>query len=339
MSSPPRRLLVAPHWLGDLVMASSLVLGWKELRPEEPVDLLVLPELAPVARAIPGVDAVLVLPFGRGAWRPVRRWRFGRGLRDRYASAVVLPRAWKAALVPWASGAPQRTGAAGQWRWPLVNDARRPPSGGRSFPQRERFWALAAAAGVPFPDPLPEPRLRASPERGRAILRAYGGGGEGRWVALAPGAEYGPAKRWPARSFAALARALHERGRRTLALGTSAERPLGQELARAGTLDLCGRTTLAEALDVLAAAEAFVGNDSGLLHVARALGRPAVGVFGSSDPGATAPPGARVVTRRVPCSPCFDRVCRYGHTMCLRDLPPRAVEDALVPLLGAETPA
>jgi heptosyltransferase-2 len=320
-------------------MASSLVLAWKERRPDEPVDLLVLPELAEAARAIPGVDAVLVLPFGRGAWAPLRRLRFGRTLRGRYARALVLPRSWKAALVPWAARVPRRTGSAGEGRWPFINDARHLPPGGRSLSQRTRLRALAEDEGAPLPDPLPEPRLRASAERGRAILRAYGAEGREAWVALAPGAEYGPAKRWPVGSFAALARALHGRGRRTVALGTNAERPLGAELARAGVLDLTGRTTLGEALDVLAAADAFVGNDSGLLHVARALGRPAVGVFGSSDPGATAPPGARIVTRDVPCSPCFARRCRYGHTMCLRDLPPRAVAEALFPLLDAEAPA
>jgi heptosyltransferase-2 len=320
-------------------MASALVLGWKALRPEDPVDVLVLPALAAVARAIPGVDEVLVLPVARGSWSPLRRWRFGRALRGRYAVAVVLPRAWKAALVPWAAGVPRRTGVAGEFRWPLVNDPRPPPSAGRSVPQSERYRRLATGADTPLPDPLPEPRLVASAERGRALLRAYGGGKSDPWVVLAPGAEYGPAKRWPTRSYAALARALHERGRRTVALGTRAERPLGHELARAGTLDLSGRTTLAEALDVVAAAEAFVGNDSGLLHVARALGRPALGVYGSSDPGATAPPGARVVSRRVPCSPCFARVCRYGHTMCLRDLAPRTVLEAFLPLLETGTRA
>jgi heptosyltransferase-2 len=320
-------------------MASSLVLAWKERRPDEAVDLLVLPELAEAARAIPGVDAVLVLPFGRGAWAPLRRWSFGRALRGRYARALVLPRSWKAALVPWAARVPRRTGSAGEARWPLINDARRLPPGGRSLSQGARLRALAWDEGEPLPESLPDPRLRASAERGRAILRAYGAEGRETWVALAPGAEYGPAKRWPVGSFAALARALHERGRRTFALGTNAERALGAELARAGTLDLTGRTTLGDALDVLAAAHAFVGNDSGLLHAARALGRPVVGVFGSSDPRATAPPGARVVTRQVPCSPCFARRCRYGHTMCLRDLPPRAVAEALFPLLDAEAPA
>ncbi len=338
MNPLPRRLLVAPHWLGDLVMASSLVVGWKEREPDRAVDLLVIPELAPVARAIPGVDEVLVLPFGRGTWSPLRRCRFGRRLRGRYDGAVVLPRSWKSALVPWAARIPRRTGVAGEARWPLINDARCSPPGGRSSPLRERFWALGTEPGVPLPDPLPTPRLCASAPRGRAILRAYGGGAK-RWIALAPGAAYGPAKRWPARSYAALARALHARGRRTVALGTEAERALGETLATAGSVNLCGRTTLAETLDVLAAVEAFVGNDSGLLHVTRALGTHAVGVFGSSAPEATAPPGARVVTRRVPCSPCFARVCRYGHTMCLRDLLPETVEAALAPLLDAETAA
>lgn len=311
-------------------MVSALVSACKAQEPTRSVDVLVLEQFAGLARRFPHVDRVVPLPIARGTWAAGRRLNVGWRLRGQYDEAIVIPRAWKAALTPWAARIPKRRGYAGTYRWPLLTQTRSLPREWRRRPVLERLALLVDL------DPwrLPAPRLRASPERGRALLRAHGGT-VGPWIAIAPGAEYGPAKRWPLPSFAKLVKILEAQGWRSLVLGTERERALGEALAARGALDLTGRTSLDELPDLLSCVQGFVGNDSGLLHVARAVDVPAVGIFGSSDPRATAPPGSHVVTRAVPCSPCFDPVCRYGHTMCLRDIAPAQVAERLMKIIVA----
>jgi heptosyltransferase-2 len=147
---------------------------------------------------------------------------------------------------------------------------------------------------------------------------------------LAPGAEYGPAKRWPARHFAEVARTLAARGSRVWLLGSTKDQPVTAEVQRlSGGVceDLAGRTSLDEAIDLMSVAVRVITNDSGLMHVAAALDRPLAAVFGSSSPAFTPPLSARarVVSLRLSCSPCFARTCPLGHTNCLETLPPADV--------------
>jgi len=198
----------------------------------------------------------------------------------------------------------------------------------------QRYAALALRPGAALPLELPAPALRVDDTARRATLERLGLDDMRPAVALCPGAEYGPAKRWPARHHAALARGLAARGCAIWLVGSAADAAGAAEVAAAApdaARNLCGGTTLDEAIDVLASARLVVSNDSGLMHVAAALGRPLVALYGSSSPVYTPPlaPGARILKLDLPCSPCFRRECPLGHFRCMNDLDPGRVLAAI----------
>jgi heptosyltransferase-2 len=281
---------------------------------------------------MPEVRRTIAFPFGHGELRLGERRSFARGLPG-YDRAVVLPNSLKSALVPWFAGIPVRTGWRGEMRFGLLNDLRKLDEAALPLIV-ERFAALAQPAGEPLQRPVPEPRLAIDPARREAAVAKFGLAGSAPVLALAPGAEYGPAKRWPARHFAEVARLHAARGYRTWLFGSDKDRPVTAEVARLAGVevtDLAGRTGLDEAIDLLSLAGRVVTNDSGLMHVAAALDRPMAAVFGSSSPGYTPPLSARarVISLRLSCSPCFKRECPLGHTNCLERLDPAQVLAAL----------
>ena len=331
--SATRALIVGPAWVGDMVMAHSLFQLLKARHPDRALDLIAPPATVPLAARMPEIadTIVLAVPHGRLALR--ERLRLGRRLRERdYAQAYILPRSYKSALPAWASGAQRRTGYLGEARYGLINDIRHEPAGGK-LKTVDRFLLLGLEPGEALPTPAP-PRLIADHEAGRQCAERFGVDTDTALLALCPGAEYGPAKRWPARHFARLARDYHERGWQVLLLGGPHDREGAQaihELAQDACTDLTGRTTLLEAVDLMALAAAVVSNDSGLMHVAASLHKPLVAVFGSSDPHHTPPldDRAMTITLSLSCSPCFARACPLGHLRCLEDLAPERVEEAL----------
>jgi len=327
------RILVAgPSWVGDLVMADSFFKLLKQQTPDAPLDVLAPAWALPLAARMNEVAEAIELPGGHGELALAARWRLARRLRHRgYTRAYVLPRSAKAALVPWLARVPRRTGYLGEMRYGLLNDVRRPlPAHERLV---ERYAALAFPPGAVLPDALPEPVLGSPAAARDALLSRLGLSGDADAVALCPGAEYGPAKRWPAESWAALAGRLARGGRSVWVLGSRGERELGAEIARhvPGARNLAGETMLVEALDLLAAASAAVTNDSGLMHVAAAVGTPLVAIYGSSSPRYTPPASARarIIYHALPCSPCFRRECPLGHLNCLRGIGVDEVTDAL----------
>jgi heptosyltransferase-2 len=239
----------------------------------------------------------------------------------------------KSALVAWHAGIPVRTGYRGEMRFGLLNDLR--PLDRRALPLIvERYAGLAQPKGEPLARPLPQPRL-AVDEGNRAATLARLGLATAKPIAVfAPGAEYGPAKRWPARHFADLAKALAARGDQVWLLGSAKDAPIAAEiqaLSGGSCVDLAGKTTLDEAIDLMSLASSVVSNDSGLMHVAAALDRPMASLFGSSSPQFTPPLSAkaRVITLRLSCSPCFARECPLGHLNCLVQIEPRRVLETL----------
>jgi len=251
-------------------------------------------------------------------------------LRSRgYGEAIVLPNTFKSALIPFFAGIPRRTGFVGELRWGLLNvvhklDEKRLPL------MAERYAQLAEKPGEPPARPLPEVRLRVDEANRLATLERLGLSREKPVVAFCPGAEFGPAKRWPARHFAALARKLAERGRAVWLFGSDNDKTTGEEVVRlsdGAAIDLCGKTDLAGAIDLLSLAEVVVSNDSGLMHVAAGVGRPLVALYGSSSPEHTPPLStrARVVRTGIECSPCYARECPLGHFKCMNELTPERV--------------
>ena len=282
---------------------------------------------APLATRMAGVASVQRIGTNHGALGLGERLRTGRRLRRMgFDQAIVLPGSFKSALTPLFAGIPRRTGWRGEFRYGALNDARKLDAS--RWPRLvDRFAALAGVA--------PEaPRLAADPAARDRLLAKHGLRADGPVVALCPGAEYGPAKRWPAEHFAALARRCAEAGAEVWIVGSANEAALGDAICTSSgrfAVNLAGRTSLLEAVDLLSAASAVVSNDSGLLHVAAALDVPVAAVYGSTSPDFTPPLGAHAVAlqRELGCRPCFRRECPLGHTDCLRGLAPAEVFAAL----------
>ena len=301
-----RILVVAPNWIGDALMAQPLLTRLREQDPTAKIHVLAPDWVAPVARRMPEVDKVIAVPFRHGALDLGARWRLSRTLAQRgYDRAIVLPNSWKSALVPFLAGIPLRQGYVGELRYGLLN---------ATVPNTKSAMPLhyARLAGSEPVQPLPLPRLVVSADdivqtRKRFAL-------EQRYAVLCPGAEYGPAKRWP--YFRELAERI---GMPVVILGSPKDREAASGIRGK---DLVGRTTLDEAILLIAGAAVVVSNDSGLMHVAAALGRPQVALFGSSSPEHTPPASAnaRVLWLRLECSPCFARECPLGHFRCMREI-------------------
>ncbi|HUL94901.1 MAG TPA: lipopolysaccharide heptosyltransferase II [Usitatibacter sp.] len=325
-------LVVGPSWIGDAVLSHALLVRLRARDPSATIDVLAPPWALPVYRRMPEVAATLALPFGHGELALGARRRFAKTL-PRYDRAVVLPNTFKSALVPWHAGIALRTGYRGEMRYGLLNDLRRLDE--KELPLiAERYAALAQPAGEALERPIPQPRLAVDEAQRRATLARYGLDLAKPVAAFAPGAEYGPAKRWPARHFAALAATLIGRGEQVWLVGSANDAAVTAEiqaLTGGRCVDLAGRTSLDEAIDLLSFATHVVSNDSGLMHIAAALDRPLAAIFGSSSPEFTPPlsPHARVITLRLSCSPCFQRTCPLGHTNCLVTLEPARVLEAL----------
>ena len=299
-----RILVVAPNWIGDALMAQPLLARLKQAGAT--LHVLAPDWVAPVARRMAEVDEVIAVPFRHGALDLGARWRLSRMLARRgYDRAVVLPNSWKSALVPFLAGIPQRAGYVGEMRYGLLNC---------TLPNAKAPMPLhyARLAGTEPGAPLPQPHLSVQEHEIAEARQRFGV--DARYAVLCPGAEYGPAKRWP--YFRELAERL---AMPVVVLGSTKDR---EAAAGIRGKDLTGRTTLDEAILLIAGATVVVSNDSGLMHVAAALGRPQVALFGSSSPAHTPPASAnaRVLWLRLECSPCFARECPLGHFRCMREI-------------------
>lgn len=333
----PKRsfLVVAPNWVGDMVMAQSLLRLLMQRYQDSTITMLAPEWTRPLSDRMPEIAESIGFASRHGRLDLWRRLRAGRALRGRgFTNAIVLPNSFKSALIPFWARIPVRTGYRGEMRVGLLNDIRAPSTDGRAMTVRQ-FAALGMPPGTMLPETLPLPRLavtRAASEH--ALARLGLRHPDGRLLALCPGAEYGPAKRWPVEHFAALARAVGGRGWTVWLFGSSRDRAQTEAIqaqADGACIDLAGRTKLDEAIDLLALADAVVTNDSGLMHVAAALERPVIALFGSSSAALTPPLGdhAKVLSLDLPCAPCFARECPLGHLDCLRSLLPERVLSVL----------
>lgn len=325
-------LVIGPAWIGDMVLAHSLFQRLKADAPGRRLAVAAPPWTLPLLRFMPEVDEAIALPFAHGELKLLERRRIGRMLADKgFDRAILLPNSLKSALVPWFAGIAQRIGYAGEGRSILLTDAHRLDK--TALPRTvDRFVALAGA-GTASP-----PRLTLPAGAADAAIQDLGlTRPSGALVALCPGAEYGEAKRWPAAHFAEVARTHQAKGGAVWVFGGPGDRAVAQEVADTapGAVVLAGRTDLAQATALLSLADAAVTNDSGLMHVAAALGRRVVAIYGSSSPAMTPPlppldaPPARVVSLALPCGPCYQRRCPLGHLDCLKKLEPKRVIAAL----------
>ncbi len=333
-----RILIVGPAWVGDMVMAQSLFISLKQRYPGSCIDVLAPEWTFPLLRRMPEVNEPLLMPVGHGRFGFMVRCRIGLALRNRhYDWSIVIPSTWKSALPPFLAGCTRRTGYIGEQRFGLLNDMR-PLDKSVLSRVVERYVALGREADALVPPPFPQPSLSVNPlaaEQARAKLALP----EQAPLALCPGAEGGPAKRWPVAHFAVVAKWWLERGGVVWLFGSSKDFVSADAINAATDYrchNLCGKTTLDDAVDLLSLAAAVVSNDSGLMHVSAALNKPQVALYGSSNPGCTPPlnASARIVRLDLACSPCEKSECPLGGTECLNDLEPQKVINALEQLLA-----
>ena len=315
-----------------MVMAQSLFMVLKRRHPECAIDVVSPRWSLPVLQRMPQVRNAIGLPVSHGEFGFGLRYRLGRSLKSRlYTHAIVLPRSWKSALVPYFAAVPVRTGYKGEMRYGLLNDIRVIDSTVlKQTVQRYVAHAYDASELGGSPPEVPCPELQHDKQNTDRLLGEMDLTLEKPVIGLMPGAEYGPAKQWPAEYFARLASGLVEQGYQVWVFGSAKEEALGASIVQGISGDahnLCGKTAIVDAVDLIACAEQVVTNDSGLMHVAAAMDVRVNVVYGSSTPEYTPPltENAAVFYKALDCSPCFERQCRFGHYNCLKRIAPNDV--------------
>jgi heptosyltransferase-2 len=322
-------VILAPNWLGDAVMALPAIADVRRQLPGASVAVAARPQVAPLFRMVPGVNEVIAL----GGRRSVRGWRdAGAELRDRgFDAALLLPNSFQSAFAARRAGIAERWGYRTDWRGSLLTRAVPPPA---PMHQVQYYQHLAHALG--FPGGPAEPSIEVSPQAraaGQEALIRAGWDGRAPLVALAPGAAYGGAKRWPPEYFAELAGSLKTDGVASVMVGSAADRATGDEIVTRsgglGILNLVGATDLSTLAGVLVHCRSLISNDSGAMHVGAAAGVPVTAVFGPTNERATRPLGRAhvILTNPVWCRPCMRRECPLNHR-CMRGVNAAAVLDA-----------
>lgn len=321
-------ILVVPYmWVGDFVRCHSVVTLLRQRFPARPVDMLATSLCAVLADYMPGLRKAIVADLPRGRIALAQQMALAKRLRhEGYGSALVMPRTWKSALAPFIAGIRERTGFFGEARLFLLNDMR---FGEWQLPRTiDRCAALALPKGARLPAAWPPPVLAVPADAVAAWRKNHGFAGHRPLVALAPGS-VAPARRWPSAAYGALCGRLLAEGCDVCVVGGPNEKALGREIVGdTRARDLTG-DDLRNAILALAAAHVAIANDSGLLHVAAALGTPAIGIYGPMTSALWAPlnplAAAIEIGSGLPCRPCNENVCRLGHHRCLRDITPETV--------------
>lgn len=324
MNKSRRYLIVGPSWIGDMVMAQSLFIALKQQYPDCIIDVLAPEWSLPVLKRMPEVSDGIAVKVKHGEFSFFKRQSLGLSLRCRkYSHAIVIPRSWKSALIPFFANIPQRTGYLGEMRYGLLNDIRELDKSilGKTV---ERYVAHAFENNPVSAPEIAYPRLMVNEDNQMRFLKQFHLQLYLPVVCLMPGAEYGPAKQWPLENYANLAEKLVENGYQVWLIGSEKDRLAGDKIAGDHTENihnLCGKTELADAVDIMACATTVVSNDSGLMHVAAAVGVHVNVIYGSSTPDYTPPLTDKkhnnIFYLGLECSPCFKRICPLGHTDCL----------------------
>jgi heptosyltransferase-2 len=323
-------LVMGPSWVGDMVMAHSLFQLIKQQNPDTQIDVATPAWTLPLLDRMPEVTDKIALPFKHGQLGLMDRIRFGRRLKNNhYTQSISLVNSLKSAILPLAAGVPKRTGFLGEMRYGLLNDIR--PLDKMQLPKTvERFVALGLNKNQPLP-PIPQPKLLADGANAIAALKTMGISlPNNKVLGLCPGAEYGEAKRWPVQHYAEVANTALDKGWQVVLFGSDKDIPVTTEInkfTQSRCIDLGGKTKLGDAIDIMSLCNTIISNDSGLMHVAAALDKRLIAIYGSSDPHHTPPmhPDAIIEYLGLDCSPCFKRECPLGHLNCLNNIKPTTI--------------
>jgi heptosyltransferase-2 len=343
-SATEKVLIVGPSWVGDMVMSQVLYRTLQQTRPGVILDVLAPAWSESLVKRMPEVRRSIVMPLGHGELELRRRRCLGQALQDeKYSQAIVLPNSLKSALIPWFAHIPRRTGWRGEMRYGLLNDLR--VLNASAVPLlAQRYLALGLPPATTLPLDLPEPLLQVDRAAAYQVARQFGLRPGMQSLALCPGAQFGEAKRWPAHYYADVARDYLSRGWQVVLFGSANDSEVCGQIHRdsGGHVhchNLGGRTSLDEAVDLLSLSAAVISNDSGLMHIAAALQRPLLAIYGATSPGFTPPlsRSAAVLQSDIPCAPCFERECPLQHHRCMRDTKPAQLIARLDALLAIDS--
>ena len=331
-------LIVGPSWVGDMVMSQALYRALKQTNPHTKICVLARSALRPLLERMPEVDDILNSDFGHGELRLSERKQFGINLQDgNFNRAFILPLSFKSALIPWHAKIPNRIGWRGEWRNILLTDCRKLNK--KAYPLMvQRFIGLAYPESAQPPDNLFYPKLLPKQPNQDLKLSRTNLSSKQSLLAICPGAEFGKSKQWPAEYFAEVVNRVLRKGWRVWIFGSSNDRSVADLILgkierdlRDSCIDLVGKTDLSEAIDLLSLVSVVLSNDSGLMHVAAALGKNVIGLYGSTSPDFTPPlsNSKKLIFTDIECRPCFERECRFGHLRCLTEIKPERVLDAI----------
>ncbi len=318
-------LIIGPAWVGDMVMVQSLCMALKHTNQDNCIDVVAPAWSAPVLARMPEVRDIVEVDLLHGKLQLGERMRVGRQLRGQYDQAIILPRSFKSALIPFFAKVPVRTAYRGEMRYGLVNDMR-PLDTQVTYKAVEKFVNLGLSQSdsrqtptIRFPE-LSIDKVKRQQAAAKFELNVSQPG-----VAFMPGAEYGPSKKWPAEYFGQLATLFHQDGFQVYVFGSTKDHASGEKVVKVSkgvAKNLCGKTTLEEVIDLLSLVRVAVTNDSGLMHIAAAVNVPVVALYGAITPKYTPPltKAAEIKYLDLDCSPCWARECRYGHYNCLRNI-------------------
>src|SRR3990167_3845082 len=332
-------LIDAPAWVGDMVMAQVLFKLLKQQRPDIKIDVMAPTSTAPVLGCMPEIDNIVLTPFSHGELSLLKRYQFAKALRQEgYEQAILLRNSFKSAFIPFLANIQKRTGWVGESRYGLINDIRKLDT--QRYPMMiQRFAALAFPKEALLPNHLPMPRFSLMKTERLNVIQKFNVSLEKPVLALCPGAEYGPSKQWPAEKLAEVANAKLQDGYQVWLMGSKKDKPIAekiQSLTHHSCINYAGETSLFEAIYLLDLASVVVTNDSGLMHVAAALQKPIVAIYGGSSYEFTPPlcDQKKLLARTLPCRPCFKRTCQFGHYDCLNKISSDEVLKAMEEISG-----
>jgi heptosyltransferase-2 len=317
-------LVIGPSWVGDMIMAQSLFITLKEHNPQLIIDVLAPDWSRPILQRMPEINRTISMPITHGTFGWKTRKEIGKSLqKEKYDQAIVLPNSWKSALIPWFAKIPVRTGWRGEMRYGLLNDIRVLDK--RKLPLMvQRYVSLGYSKSQANTMPAYKPpHLIAQPISDSLISELKP---KQKRLILCPGAEFGPAKQWSTGSYAEVANTMLAKNWQVVVMGSEADKQTGQQISSLinpsfsdDYHDLTGKTTLEEAIDHLATADYVISNDSGLMHLAAALDRPLIALYGATSPNFTPPLSSQnhIVQKKVECGPCFQRTCPEKHHQCM----------------------
>jgi len=315
------KLLIIPqNWLGDIVMSQTLLKRVKSENPNTEIDILVNSTFKSLVERMPEINKAVILDSGHKELGLLKRLNLARRIKGNYDQSIVLSRSIKSALIPFFAKIPIRTGELGESRYILINDLKK-------FTKEDRRktafrYVSMFSKKEEVLDEKYYPSLQSDPENIEILSDKYKLNLDKKIIIFAPGAAFGPSKMWPVEKFKELGEKLNK-DFFILILGSNNEKNIGDKIVtNKNMINLCGETSITDAVDLMHISEFCVSNDSGLMHLASATNTKSISIYGATSPELTPPltSNKEIHYRGISCSPCFEKKCKYGHYNCLVEI-------------------